>query len=278
VAVFHRPGLLREVLFVGLGYLIYSQVRGLAGDRVIDAFKNGYAIVDIESEIGIFKELAVQAWVLPHDVLVQVFNLIYFYGLFPLLLPTAVFLYVRRPHVYTIARNAFLISGAIAVCFFLILPTAPPRLIGMGFIDTLSRGLTPTYDSIPGVNHFAALPSMHVGWNFLTSVALYLALAGVRWRFIVLLLPPVMIMSTVATGNHYFLDALLGIIVAGAALWLAAKLQQSGPARVGVLSRLRARGSSPAAAPRPAPSRTSGPVPVLSRPTARPGDGPPTGE
>ena len=28
-------GLLREVLLVGLGYLLYSQVRGLAGDRVL---------------------------------------------------------------------------------------------------------------------------------------------------------------------------------------------------------------------------------------------------
>ena len=241
-----RPALLREVLLVGLGYLIYSQVRGLAGDRVIDAFANGYRIVDIESEIGIFKELALQTAVLSVDPLTQFFNFIYTVGLFPLLLPTAVWLYLKRPHVYSVARNAFLISGGIAVCFFLLLPTAPPRLIGMGFIDTLSQGVGPSYSSLPGVNHFAALPSMHVGWNFLTSVAIYLALAGFRWRFLVLLLPPVMWFSTIVTGNHYILDGALGVFVAGAALVLALKLykRQTGEGLEFVFRR-RAPDSSP---------------------------------
>jgi membrane-associated phospholipid phosphatase len=221
-----RTGLIREVLLVGLAYFIYSQVRGLAGDRVIDAFANGYRIVDLENDLGIFKELALQTLILPHDTVVHFFNIIYFYGLFPLLMPTAIWLYFKKPDVYNVARNAFLISGAIAVCFFLILPTAPPRLIGMGFIDTLSDGLAPSYSSIPGVNHFAALPSMHVGWNFLTSVAIYLALAGVKWRFAILLLPPIMALSTVVTGNHYFLDGALGVVVAAVALLLALKLQK----------------------------------------------------
>ena len=237
--------LLREIFLVGFAYLIYSQVRGLAGDRVIDAFANGYWIVDFESEIGIFKELAVQTAILSYAPLEAFFNLVYTGGLFPMLLPTAVWLYIKKPHVYTVARNAFLISGAIAVCFFLVLPTAPPRLIGMGFIDTLSQGVGPSYSSIPGVNHFAALPSMHVGWNFLTSVAIYLALAGYRWRFIVLLLPLVMWFSTIVTGNHYFLDGALGVVVAGVALMLALRLQKSdGRQIVELVTRRRAPGSS----------------------------------
>ena len=218
--------LLRELLLVGLGYFVYSQVRGMAGDRVVDAFKNGYQIVTLEQQAGIFKELAVQAWVLPHDLLVHFFNFVYFYGLFPLLLPTAAWLFIKRPQVYVLARNAFLISGAIAVCFFLILPTAPPRLIGMGFIDTLNTGFAPTYDSIPGVNHFAALPSMHVGWNFLTATAIYLALAGKKWRLVILAFPPIMFTATVATGNNYFIDGALGIVVAGLGLVIATNLQR----------------------------------------------------
>jgi hypothetical protein len=219
-----RIRFLQEVLIVGAGYLVYSQVRGLAADRVVDAFGNAYRIVELEQNLGIFEELALQTLILPHDGILHVFNFFYFYGLFPLLLPTAIWLYFRRPHVYMLARNAFLISGAIAVCFYIALPTAPPRLIGMGFIDTvsaLSSGFTPTYSSIPGVNHFAALPSMHVGWNFLTAVALYLALSGFRARPIVLILPVLMFTSTVVTGNHYFLDGVLGLVVAATGLGIA---------------------------------------------------------
>ena len=221
-----RPTVLREILVVGIGYLIYSQVRGLAGDRVFDAFANGRTIVEMERDIGIFKELALQAWIRPHNALVDIFNVIYVYGLFPLLLPTAAWLFVKRPQVYNRARNAFLASGGIAVCFFLLLPTAPPRLMGMGFIDTLGASFTPTYDSIPGVNHFAALPSMHVGWNFLTAVALYMAFSGRRGRELILLLPVVMFTATVVTGNHYILDGVLGLLVAMIGLGLALLIER----------------------------------------------------
>jgi membrane-associated phospholipid phosphatase len=211
---------------MALGYLVYSQVRGLAGNRVQDAFINAYNLIDIERDLGIFKELTIQQWVLASDLLVDVFNLIYFYGFFPLVIPTAIFLFIKRPEVYRLARNAFLISGGIAVCFFLTLPTAPPRLVGMGFIDTLNQSLTPTYSSIPGVNHYAALPSMHVGWTFLLAVALYLAFQNFRLRSLFFLIPILMFSSTVATGNHYFLDGVLGLVVAVAALRVALFLQK----------------------------------------------------
>ena len=215
---------MQEILIVGVGYLIYSQVRGLAADRVVDAFGNAYRIVELEQNLGIFEELALQTLILPHEALVHAFNLIYFYGLFPFLLPTAIWLYWKRPSVYILARNAFLVSGAIAVVFYIALPTAPPRFIGMGHIDTVvafGTSFTPTYSSIPGVNHFAALPSMHVGWNFLTAVALYLALAGFWWRGFVLTIPVIMFTATIVTGNHYILDGLLGMVVASSGLGLA---------------------------------------------------------
>jgi hypothetical protein len=221
-----RAKFLQEILIVGLGYLVYSQVRGMAGDRVTDAFNNGYRIVEIERDLGIFKELALQSYLLPHALAVHIFNYVYFYGLFPLLLPTAIFLFLKRPHVYSLARNAFLASGGIAVIFFLLLPTAPPRLLDMGFIDTLNRSLAPSYSSIPGVNHYAALPSMHVGWNFLTCLSLYLGFEGFRGRALVLLVPFVMLTATVVTGNHYFLDGLLGVIVASAGLGIAVLIKR----------------------------------------------------
>ena len=233
-AALRKVRFLQEILIVGVGYLIYSQVRGLAADRVVDAFGNAYRIVELEQNLGIFEELALQALILPHDFLVHGFNLIYFYGLFPFLLPTAIWLYFKRPSVYVLARNAFLISGAIAVIFYIVLPTAPPRFIGMGHIDTVvafGTSFTPTYSSIPGVNHFAALPSMHVGWNFLTAVSIYLALSGFRWRMLILTVPAIMFTATVVTGNHYFLDGLLGMIVASTGLGLALMLHRRGRRR-----------------------------------------------
>src|SRR5262245_9245033 len=102
-AIIQRPKLgirlLQEILIVGVGYLIYSQVRGLAHDRVVDAFSNAYHVVRLEQSLGIFKEVALQTFVLSEGTLVHFFNIVYFYGLFPLLLPTAVWLFIKRPQV-----------------------------------------------------------------------------------------------------------------------------------------------------------------------------------
>jgi len=220
-----RKRLPRELFFVGFSYVIYSQVRGLAADRSLDAFANAYQVINLEEKLGVFRELSLQRFVISRGDLIDFFNLIYFYGLFPLLLPTALWLYLRRPRIYDLARNAFLVSGAIAVCFYVLMPTAPPRLIGMGFLDTLGTSFTPAYGSIPGVNHYAAMPSMHVGWNFLLAVAIYLALEG-KMRFLVLALPLLMFTATVVTGNHYFLDGVLGVCVAATGLLLANQLER----------------------------------------------------
>ncbi len=219
-APFYRSRLLQEIILVGLGYLVYSQVRGMAAGRMTDAMANAHHLVSVEQTLGIFQELTVQRWVLPSHFFTDVFNVIYFYGFFPFVIPTAIWLYIKRPDIYRVARTAFLTSGFIAVCFFLMVPTAPPRLLGMGFVDTLNDGLAPSYSSIPGVNHFAAFPSMHVGWTFLLAVALYQALPRFRWRPVFFLIPFTMASATVVTGNHWFLDAVSGLTVAGLALGL----------------------------------------------------------
>src|SRR4029078_8521150 len=99
---------------------IYSQVRGLAGDRVVDAFGNGRRVIQLERDLGIFQELALQGYVMSHDFLIDVFNLVYFYGFFPLLIPTAIWLYLRRPHVYVLALKPFLLFSVIAVTLALL--------------------------------------------------------------------------------------------------------------------------------------------------------------
>jgi len=218
---------LHEILFVAAGYLVYSQVRGLAGDRVFDAFINAYNLIDIERDLGIFKEATLQSWVRTNAMLVDFFNMIYFWLFFPLVIPSAIWLYIKRPSTYQLARNAFLISGAIAVIFFLTLPTAPPRFLGhMGFIDTLNQSFTPTYSSIPGVNHYAALPSMHVGWTFLLAVALHQAFKGWPAREAFFAIPVLMFTATIVTGNHYFLDGVLGLLVAAVALRVSLVIQR----------------------------------------------------
>jgi membrane-associated phospholipid phosphatase len=219
---------LPEVLVVGLGYFIYSQVRGLAADRTADALQTALWIIDLERHLGFFKELALQQRVLAVRGLIEPFNFIYFYGLFPLIIPTAIWLFLRHRPTYVVMRNAFLISGGIAVVFYLLTPCMPPRLLpGFNFVDTaLGRSWVPSYSSIPGVNHYAALPSMHVGWNLLVAIGLA-GTVDARWlRRAVLVIPLLMLVSTVVTGNHYFFDGIAGMSIASAGLAVALLIEK----------------------------------------------------
>lgn len=200
----------------------------MAADRTADAFQTALWIVDLERNLGLFKELALQELILSTEGLIEPFNLVYFYGLFPLLIPTAIWLFIKHRPTYILLRNAFLISGGIAVVFYLVTPTMPPRLLpGFGFVDTaLGHPLVPTYSSIPGVNHYAALPSMHVGWNFLVTLGLIGTIARPWLRITVLIVPLTMFFSTVVTGNHYFFDGIAGIAVASAGILMALVIEK----------------------------------------------------
>ncbi len=219
----------REPVLVAVAYLLYYLVRHQAAQRTADAFQNAASLVQFEQSLGIFKELSMQAATLPSQGLTQLFNVIYFYGNFPLIILVGAWLFWKHPPLYSLIRNAFLASGAIALVVFLVFPVAPPRLIDAGFVDTLRYTIAITYDNSPGVNQFAAVPSMHVGWSLLLALGLFTAARGPLLRSVALLLPPAMIVATVVTGNHYLLDAAAGIMTAVTGLTIALLIQRYGP-------------------------------------------------
>src|SRR4030095_15466807 len=141
----------------------------------------------------------------------------YLYGHLPLIGALAVWLYFRHRRQYLLMRNAFLISGAIALVIYLKFPTAPPRLLpaSFGFEDTLfhqygqERPLTPTFF----VNQYAAMPSMHFGWNLLVGLSMWLSTRNVLVRTLAVLMPIAMFTTIVLTANHYILDPVLAIPV-----------------------------------------------------------------
>lgn len=210
--------------FILLGaYFFYYMGRHFASDAR-PAFENARYLMRLESHLGIFEEISLQSATISYDVVVHAFNLIYFYAHWPAIVACGLYLFVTKPHIYTITRNAFLISGAIALVFFVLFPVAPPRLATVGIVDTLSLTIPLDYDNSPFVNPYAALPSMHVGWALVLSLGLYLSTQRRSIRVLALSITPAMWIATVITGNHFIIDGLFGTLLAGigfvSALWL----------------------------------------------------------
>ncbi len=235
----------REIGFIVAAIFAYFGVRGMTEGDLASALAHAKIIVGLERALGFFIEPVVQAAVAEFQWIVNAANWVYVWGHWPVIAFGALFLYWRVPATYRLYRNAFFISGAIGLLFFLSFPTAPPRLADLGFSDTLVlysesyRVLQPPHL----VNQFAAFPSLHFGWNLLLGLAL-IQVARRPWvRLFGVMLPVAMFISIVVTGNHFILDAIAGAVVALIGLALACVLQWYTRARAA------SRSSSPPSLP-----------------------------
>lgn len=204
----------------------YFGVRGATEAKAPEAVRNAAGLVRVERLLGLDLEHALQGLVLPHGWLSEAFTRVYVFGHWPVIVLTLTLLALRAPAVFTRARNAMLLSGTAGLAVFLALPVAPPRLAGLGLVDTVDqtshayRVLQPAAFT----NQYAALPSLHVGWNLLMGLALWAATRR-RWlRVLAVAGPLVMATAVVVTANHYLVDVVAGASLAGAAWLLAGRL------------------------------------------------------
>jgi hypothetical protein len=102
-------------------------------------------------------------------------------------------------------------------------PTAPPRLAGIGIVDTVSNGHVDLNSGLVHslYNPFAAVPSMHFGYALVIGVSAVVLSRHLAGRVVGTLYPFFILFVIVATGNHFLFDALAGAVVAGIAALVA---------------------------------------------------------
>ena len=211
------PRVIGEVGIVALATLLYFLVRGLVAGREAVAFANAAWLIDLERRLGVFWEPTIQEWALGVPHLDAAVNAVYIWGHWPVIAATLVWLLVAHREFVSLYRNAMLISGAIGLVCFVAMPMAPPRFLdAWGFVDTVTLQ-TNAYRVLPPpalTNQYAAMPSLHVGWNLLMGIAITRHAAPRLAKVFGLLMPVTMFAATVLTANHYILDGLVGSVVA----------------------------------------------------------------
>ena len=256
----HRPsrwrGAAREILLVLSGVVVYFGVRGFTVTDAQEALDHALHLVEIERSLGLYIEPSLQALVLGSDSLVAFMNWIYIWGHWPVIAVVLLWLFFAHPDGYRRTRNAMLISGAVGLVIFAAFPVAPPRLTGLGFIDTVTEQSTAYRVLQPPafVNQYAAMPSLHVGWDLLMGLAVYTYAQHRLLRAAGFALPVLMVASVVLTANHYIIDAAGGAALVLASMFVAARIERrrrasqaaAEEARGGVpLPRQRSRSSTP---------------------------------
>ena len=201
-------------------YAAYLGLRNVAIGSPDEAFANAATVVDVERALGLFHEVAVQQALAAGLGLERFFDLYYMVGFGPVVFATLVWFALRHREAYRELRTVLLLSIAIASLAYVLLPTAPPRLVdGLGIADTVGLAGHDT-GSFAGIkfNPYAAMPSMHVGWSLLVGLIGLRVARHPLARVLFIAHPIVMTVTVTATGNHYFLDSIVGIAVALAAL------------------------------------------------------------
>jgi hypothetical protein len=231
-----------EIALVAVAFLLYFLVRGAVVDRQDAAFTNANHVIDFERAIGIFWEPRLQEMVLHREPLISLFNFIYFWLDFPLIVMVGMWMYFFRRHEYTIARDAILLSGAISLVIYNFFPVMPPRLLPTGeFVGTIEKYNDLSYQAQSlraFVNPYAAVPSLHFGWAMIIGGAMVVTMRHPLLRAFGLLLPWAQLAAIVFTANHYITDAAVGCVVCVGGLGLAMAMQRWVYPQFAVRSRL----------------------------------------
>jgi PAP2 superfamily len=223
--------LLRQCGLFGGAYLLYRLVEGVVGGTSVGftsvAFRHANDLISFERSLHVFVEPTIQSWAMTSHLLDVIAVYVYINAQTAILLALLLYLYIAHNRSYYFVRNMLFIGMAIGLIGYGLYPTAPPRfLTEWGFIDSINQVTGVSGNStIANVffNPYAAVPSMHVAYAVMLGWTLARLVrrrpAKVFWA----LWPLFITFMTVITANHFLIDAVLGLVVAGISL-VAARL------------------------------------------------------
>jgi hypothetical protein len=225
--------LFTQLALLALAYWAWRYARGAVDGGISQSFSHGRDLLSAERSLGALIEPSVQHWALswgwPADVARWGYANLHFKGSCLML----AVLYFGYRGSYGFVRNAVIAAMAISVVGYALYPTAPPRFLPELGLDPSSSvtGNNP-FLSHPGdalFNPFAAVPSMHVGLSVILAWSLALLVRPRPLKAILFAYPLLMTYVVVASGNHFWLDAVFGLLTAAAATGVALLLARLRP-------------------------------------------------
>lgn len=221
-----RHALRTEAVVVLALYGVYELARGLVVGDAAEAQRHARQLVAVERSLHLFVEANVQDFAQALPGLIDLLGVAYLTLHLAVTAGFLVWLHQRRPAVFPFVRTTLLLASGLALVGFLVYPTAPPRLAGIGIADTVSNGYVDLNKGLVSslYNPYAAIPSMHVGYALVVAASLLRYGRCRLVRALGVLYPPAVLLIVVATGNHFFLDAAAGALVVALAAMVAGLL------------------------------------------------------
>jgi hypothetical protein len=225
--------LVLQLALLAGAYWAWRHARGAVDGGMGVSFSHARDLVGAERSLGLLIEPSVQHWAVhagwPAEVARWGYANLHFKGSCLML----AVLYFGYRQSFGFVRNAVFAAMAISVIGYALFPTAPPRFLPELGLDPSSAvtGNNPMISN-PGdalFNPFAAVPSMHVGLSVILAWSLAMLVRPRALRVLLFAYPLLMTYVVVASGNHFWLDAVFGLAAAASAVGLAALLARVNP-------------------------------------------------
>jgi hypothetical protein len=237
--------LMVEAAIIAALYTIWQLAGNLSIMGTSGALSRASWIQRFEHTLHLPSERSVQDLVINHAVLVQGMNLYYASMHFGILFVFLLWLFVRHRDQYGAVRTTLALSTLVCLAISFV-PVAPPRVLGDGIVDTALQYGQSVYGGALSADQLAAMPSVHVLWA--VTVAYYAMKIGTsRWRYLGPLHAAITIFVVVATGNHWWLDGIVAVMVLVVCAWA-----RIGVARAWAAIRASETEAEPVAVPEPA--------------------------
>lgn len=222
--------LLKRLLpFVGL-MLIYESFRGLAG-RLNSHVNFSWMVAADRWLFGVLPTVQLQQWWWHGHVQWYDFAFYVFYMLhFVLPITLAIIVWKLRESQYWRLVTSYVILSFSGFITYALFPAAAPWMAAeRGIIPPIERISSHVWYAL-GIHDFpslynkiapnpvAAVPSLHAAYSILFSLFVW-KLFGKKWAIVSLIYPFMIMVGTVYQGEHYAIDAILGVIYALAAYW-----------------------------------------------------------
>ncbi|MEW2218680.1 phosphatase PAP2 family protein [Streptomyces sp. NPDC006990] len=212
-----HPRLWFEIVLIAVSYWTYSLIRNAVPEQRAEALHNADWIWRTEHTLGIAVEQSINHAIGGVTWLIVSMNYYYATLHFIVTIGVLVWLYRAHPGRYAATRLVLFATTGSALLGYYLFPLAPPRLMAGGhFIDTVQ--VHQTWGSMASgnlaqmSNQYAAMPSMHIGWSVWCGLTIAM-LARPLWGKVLGVLYPVATLTViVSTANHFWLDAVGGLL------------------------------------------------------------------
>lgn len=203
-------------------YLVYGHYQG--------AFEHALLVWRAERWLHLPSEVAVQHLTAGWPAVEEGMNWYYANMHLTAMAVFVLWMWWRHRDHYPLLRNTIAATTVISVLIQLV-PVAPPRMFPqLGFVDTAEKYGQSVYGYIAFADQLAAMPSIHVAWAVIIAV-FGVRVARRRWWPVFIGHAVIVTWVVVATANHWWLDAVGGILVLSVVLAVLVPLHRRLAAR-----------------------------------------------